>query len=426
MRKALIVGGGVAGPVTAMALQRAGIDAVVYEAHPQTTEEVGSYLTVATNGLDALRAVDADEPVLAEGFPTPTNLLLGSGGRRLGAVSNGGTLPDGTTAHTIKRARLYRALHQEAARRGVQVEFGKRLVGAEASSDGGVVARFDDGSQAAGDLLVGADGVHSTTRRLIDPAAPDGRYVGLVNFGGYTEEGVDGAEPGVWHMIFGKRAFFGYVVDPAGGTVWFANVPRTAVTSAERAATSAEQWQRQLVGLFATDRGPAAELIAAGTLELAGDNTHDLPRVPTWHKGPMVLIGDAAHAPSPTSGQGASMAAEDGVVLAKCLRDLPGIPEALAAYEGLRRARVERIVAQGARSISSKKPGPLGRVLRDLLLPVVFELLVTDKSLAWMYGHHLDWDTPITPTPRTVRSSPAMSDASKRAEPTGPGRHGAG
>jgi FAD-dependent urate hydroxylase len=140
----------------------------------------------------------------------------------------------------------------------------------------------------------------------------------------------------------------------------------------------------------------------------------------------MVLIGDAAHAPSPTSGQGASMAAEDGVVLAKCLRDLPGIPEALAAYEGLRRARVERIVAQGARSISSKKPGPLGRVLRDLLLPVVFELLVTDKSLAWMYGHHLDWDTPITPTPRTVRSSPAMSDASKRAEPTGPGRHGAG
>jgi len=55
MRKALIIGGGVAGPVAAMALQRAGFEAIVYEAHPQTTEEAGSYLTVATNGIDALR-----------------------------------------------------------------------------------------------------------------------------------------------------------------------------------------------------------------------------------------------------------------------------------------------------------------------------------------------------------------------------------
>lgn len=59
----------------------------------------------------------------------------------------------------------------------------------------------------------------------------------------------------------------------------------------------------------------------------------------------MVVIGDAAHASSPTSGQGASMAAEDGVILAKALRDLPSIPEALDAYEQLRRGRVEKIVA---------------------------------------------------------------------------------
>ena len=56
-----------------------------------------------------------------------------------------------------------------------------------------------------------------------------------------------------WHMIFGRRVFFGYVVDPDGGTVWFANVPRPAVTAAERAATSPERWQRQLVELFAAD-----------------------------------------------------------------------------------------------------------------------------------------------------------------------------
>lgn len=407
-RTALVIGGGIAGPVTAMALQRAGINAVVYEAHARTTgdAEVGSYLTVATNGLDALRAIGADAPVLHAGFPTPTNVLLASSGRRLGAVSNGGTLPDGTTSHTIKRARLYRALHTEAAGRGIPVQFGKRLVDAEASADGGVVARFADGTSATGDLLIGADGVHSATRRLLDPAAPEGRYVGLVNFGGYTHAVVAGAEPGTWYMIFGKRAFFGYALDPAGGTVWFANLPRPKVSNEERAATTTKQWRRQLIEWFADDRGPAAQLIADGELELAADNTHDLPRVPTWHKGPMVIIGDAAHAPSPSSGQGASMAAEDAVVLATCLRDLPDVPQALAAYEGLRRRRVERIVAQGARSSSAKTPGPVGRVVRDLLLPVVFKLLVTERSMAWMHQHHLDWDTPVTPATTTALTQP--------------------
>jgi 2-polyprenyl-6-methoxyphenol hydroxylase-like FAD-dependent oxidoreductase len=395
MRRALIIGGGVAGPVTAMALQRAGIEAVVYEAHVPTSDEAGSYLTVASNGLDALRAIEADTPVLAAGFPTPTNLLLSGTGRRLGAVSNGGRLADGTVSHTIKRPRLYQTLHQQAADRGIPIQYGRRLVGAQVTAEGGVLAAFADGTRAAGDLLVGADGLHSTTRRLLDPAAPAPRYLGLVNFGGYTPDRAGPAEPGTWHMLFGRRAFFGYVVDPAGGTVWFANVPRPAVTPAERAATSPEQWRRQLLELFTGDRGPAADLIAAGTLELAADNTHDLPRVPVWQRGPMVLVGDAAHAPSPTSGQGASLAAEDAVVLARCLRDLPDLPGALAAYEGRRRSRVERIVAQGARSSSSKTPGPVGRVLRDLALPLVFRFLVTDRSLAWIHDHHLDWDAPV-------------------------------
>jgi FAD-dependent urate hydroxylase len=113
-------------------------------------------------------------------------------------------------------------------------------------------------------------------------------------------------------------------------------------------------------------------------------------------------------------------------VLAKCLRDLPDIPGALVAYEQARRARVERIVAQGKRTGSAKTPGPAGRVLRDLLLPLVFRFLVTDRFLAWIYDHHLDWDTPIAPTTRTVRSIPAVSDTGQRAEPTPPGRRGAG
>src|SRR4029453_2665396 len=150
--KALIAGGGVAGPVTAMALQRAGIEAVVYEAHVPTAGEAGSYLTVATRGPAALRAIGPAGPVLAAGFPPPTNLLSSATGRRLGAVSNGGVRDDATVSHTIKRARLYRALHDQAAAPGIRFEHGRRLVGAEATAGGGVAATFADGTRATGDL----------------------------------------------------------------------------------------------------------------------------------------------------------------------------------------------------------------------------------------------------------------------------------
>jgi 2-polyprenyl-6-methoxyphenol hydroxylase-like FAD-dependent oxidoreductase len=388
--RALIVGAGICGPATAMALQRAGIDARVYEKYPWQSQEVGSYLTLATNGLDALRAIHAAAPVLAEAFPTPDIVFSSGTGKRLGAVRIGLTRPDGTVSCTIKRAHLQRVLHDEARRRGVPIVFGKALVAAVPTANG-VRATFDDGEAAEADLLIGCDGVHSVTRRVIDPSAPSPRFVGLLNFGGYTE-GVAAAPAGQWRMIFGKRAFFAYTTDQTGGAVWFANVPRHASTPEERATTTPEQWKRCLLDLFTDDVGPAASLIESGRLELAADNTHDLPTVPRWFAGPMIVIGDAAHAPSPSSGQGASMAFEDAVVLAQCLRDSHDSQSAFAAFERLRRRRVERIVAQGARTSSSKAAGPLGRVLRDLMMPFVFKHLVTPSSLEWMYGHHITWE----------------------------------
>jgi 2-polyprenyl-6-methoxyphenol hydroxylase-like FAD-dependent oxidoreductase len=227
------------------------------------------------------------------------------------------------------------------------------------------------------------------TRRIIDPTAPAGRYVGLTNFGGVTRGAADGIAVGAWNLIFGLRAFFGYQATPSGDVIWFANVPRPVITQAERDATSHDAWRRKLAGLFADDAGPAIRLIEAGELELAADNTHDLGHVPTWHRGPLVVIGDAAHAPAPTSGQGASMAIEDAVVLADALRDAPSIPAAFAAYERARRERVEKIVAWGARGSSSKVPGRFGRVVRDTMLRAMFRYLITDTSLAWMYDYRV-------------------------------------
>ena len=394
-KKALIVGGGVAGPVAAMALRQAGIDSVVYEAYAGSAEDAGAFLTFASNGLDALRTIDAHHLVLSEGFPTPRMTIQSGTGKHLGDVPNGGTLPDGTVSQTLKRADLYRALRDEAVRRGARVEYGKRLVDAETTPDG-VVALFEDGTEAVGDLLIGADGIHSRTRRIIDPSAPGARYIPVLNIGGYARDVRVPAEPGSFHMVFGKRAFFGYAVHPSGEIWWFANPPRSEEpTRAELAAISTEGWREMLLDLFAGDASPAVELIRSTPGKLAGWATYDLPSVPTWYRGSLVIIGDAAHATAPSSGQGASMAIEDAVVLARCLRDLPDSGQAFAAYERLRRARVERIVAHGARTSNSKAAGPVVRVLRDLMMPLILKRVASGESLAWMHDYHIAWDEQV-------------------------------
>lgn len=116
----------------------------------------------------------------------------------------------------------------------------------------------------------------------------------------------------------------------------------------------------------------------------------------------MIVIGDAAHAPSPTSGQGASLAIEDAVQLAKCLRDLPAPPQAFAAFEQLRRSRAEKIIKQAARVNNNKAATGAARVFRDLMMPVMMpvflKFIANGKPGRQLYGHHIDWDTA---TPRS-------------------------
>jgi 2-polyprenyl-6-methoxyphenol hydroxylase-like FAD-dependent oxidoreductase len=389
--EALVVGAGVAGTAAALALQRSGAHVVVHEAYPELDREVGSYLTVSPNGLDALAAVDALDAVKEIAFPTRTNVMLGSTGRELGRLSLGRPLDDGTPALTTKRSRLTSVLVAECRRRGIEVRHDSRVVRAE-DTRRRVTATLADGSTHGADVLVGADGVRSSVRTWVDPTAPAARYVGLANYGGITRgaAGWSGAEAEAWRFVFGRDAFFGFIPTPQGDVVWFVNEPRAPISAAERAATTTGHWRDQLAGLFTRDAGPAERLIREGELELAGDNTYDLGHVPQWHRGRMVVIGDAAHAPAPSSGQGASLALEDGVVLAQHLREDVDVASGLTAFESTRRPRVERIVAAGARSSSAKTPSAAMRPLRDAALRLVFRYAVTDRSTAWMYDHRVD------------------------------------
>jgi 2-polyprenyl-6-methoxyphenol hydroxylase-like FAD-dependent oxidoreductase len=369
-KTAIVAGGGIAGTVVAIALHRAGFTPLIQEAYPKDADERGAFLTVAVNGLAALRALDLDPgELLAAGYPTPA-LRLGNGaGRRLADLPLGGPQPDGTTTTTIRRADLYAALRAEAVRRGIAISYQKRLVGIDNRPDG-VTATLADGSTVDGDVLIGADGLNSRTRTLLNPDAPGPRYLGLLNAGGFTTAPVDAdldRTPGVVSMVFGKRAFFGWCVAPDGSVWWFANPPsREPIRPQDWTEAS---WRAYLLELFAGDAIPAAAIIRATADVLGPWNTYDLPRVSAWRAGRTVLVGDAAHAASPSSGQGASMAMEDAVTLGRCLAEQPDVPAALADYERLRRDRVEKVVAYGRRNGSAKVAGPVGATLRDTLMP---------------------------------------------------------
>jgi len=393
--KALIVGGGIAGPVAALALRKAGIDSTVFESHASTADGVGGVLMIAPNGLNALRIIGANGVVRAIGQPIRRMAMADGSGKRFGEFAGLPGLPDSLV---MWRADLNRVLHDLAVARGIRVEYGKRLVDVVESRTG-ISAQFTDGSSETADVLIGADGIRSTVRTLIDSDAPGPQYVGLLGFGGYAVDSGVEVQPDTMHFVFGKRAFLGYWMGPDGRILWFGNLPRReSMTMAQARRVRASDWLQALRNAYADDI-PGQDLLAhtsADQLFVAGAG-ETLPPVPHWYRGRMVLVGDAAHAPSSSSGQGASLCVESAIQLARCLRDLPDVPAAFAAYEQLRRPRVEKVAADAAKTNSNKAAGPVAKALMRVLMPVAMKtFLKPEKMFGALHGYRIDWDEVVT------------------------------
>jgi len=175
IRKAVIIGGGIAGPVAALALRRAGIDSVVCEARKLTADDAGASLALAPNGLAALRIVGAEEGVTSMGQPIRTMIMSDGRGRRMAEFPALAGLPP---SWVVSRHQLSCALRDQALGEGISFLHGKRLVAIEDAATC-VTARFADGTLASGDVLIGADGINSIVRTVIDPAAPAAQGVPL-------------------------------------------------------------------------------------------------------------------------------------------------------------------------------------------------------------------------------------------------------
>ena len=405
----LIIGGGIAGPVLALFLKQSGFCAHIFEA-AAGTNETGGGLGLAPNGMNVLAAAGVIDQVRDVSVTSREWAFENQQGKLLACNTAGDSARYGQDGVMITRAALHRVLVDRAIQQGISVDYNKRLVSIEDKPGQPIVAHFADGTSVEGDLIVGADGIRSQVRQAVMPNAPKPVYSGLSAPGGISpciDTNVIPRSNQRVHFIFGKDGFFGYfnIVTSAGPrTMWWSTASAPLEDRENRSSITAAEHKQRLLALHGDWASPVPQLIQSSE-EILNVAIHDVPSLPSWSVGRTLLIGDAAHAVAPHSGQGASMALEDAMYLAKLLRESNGtsIEQIFAAFEQHRRPRTDKVIALGRRNGQHKqRMSPIEYWIKQQMIRI-FVPLTRQKKQDWLLSYKVDWPTtlpaPLSPVP---------------------------
>ncbi|WP_422741893.1 FAD-dependent monooxygenase [Micromonospora sp. WMMD754] len=378
---AVVVGAGIGGLAAALALGRHGWRVTVLE-RAGRPRELGTGLTLMANALRGLDALGLGDAVRRDGVPDTPGGLRRRSGRWLSRIE-GADLHRalGTTALGIHRTALHRllrgALPAGALRTGVEVVD----VDADAPS---VTCRVDGTTEVlAADLVVGADGLHSTLRRRLWPELPPPAYSGSTAW----RAAIAWPAPVATAVTWGAGREFGTVPLGDGGLYWYA---------AEVAAPGGHE-PDELAAVrerFGDWHEPIPALLAATPPEavLRTDLMHLATPLPSYVRGRVAVLGDAAHAMTPHLGQGAGQAIEDAVVLGVvCADGAADLAGALAAYDRQRRPRSQAVARAALRTAryGQQVRNPVALALRDTAI----RLTPSRTALRGM-ARYADWQPP--------------------------------
>lgn len=398
----LIAGGGIGGLCAALALLRRGFDVDVYEQAPEL-KEVGAGLQLSPNGNRVLFDLGLREPIeRMAAMPAGKEIRLWNTGQSWNLFDLG--------AESVKRYgfpyfMMHRADLLQALADGVRawnpnaIHLGRRFSGFE-QLDGRVVLKFESGEEVSGDVLIGADGVHSRIREgLLGPDAPV--FTGCVAWRGLIpmsklperlrrSVGTNWVGPGA-HVIHypvrgGELLNFVGIVERDDWQVesW------TETGSIEECARDFAGWNEDIHDLIKLLDHPHKWALMG---------RRPLSR---WSEGSVTLLGDACHPTLPFLAQGAIMALEDGLVLARCLEAQPDhIEAALKVYEELRKDRTTRIVeksAENAKRFHADVLSTAGEAEAYISLEWSMDKIV--ERYAWLF----EYDATVVPVAEPVRS----------------------
>ncbi|WP_405852217.1 FAD-dependent monooxygenase [Streptomyces sp. NBC_00090] len=358
--KALVVGAGIGGLTCAIALRRMGIDV---EVHERATElsDVGSGLSVMSNAVTALACLGIDLGLEKRGQAVESFTVMDRRGRRIRDLPFKEVCDKvGAPSFCLSRADLQEALLAEAG--DCPIRLGATAVDFE-THDAGVTVRFTDGSTANGDLLIGADGFNSAVRRhLVGSEVP--RESGYLFRLGIVPFEHPSVTTGSVRHYWGSGQRFGLIDIGQGRCYWWAAMSTPAdPADRDRVKDAVKQayagWADEVRAVI--EATPQEDILTVPT--------RDRAFLERWGDGPVTLLGDAAHPMLVTLGQGAAMAMEDAVVLARTLAEPAtgkDLVEALHVYESRRRDRTRAMVA-ASRRMSDLTQGAhrRGRLLRN-------------------------------------------------------------
>ena len=321
-----IIGGGIAGLTTAIALQKIGINAHVYEASEQI-RPVGAGLGIGPNALKAYKAIGLEDEVIQAGKAIPGFAILDEKGKTITHSRFDDEAKPSNLA--IHRASLHAVLLSKLPPGNIHI--GKKLKDLHQTSSE-IHLTFEDGSVLETNYLIVADGIHSWARQKLLPNSKP-RYAGYTCWRAVID--YQGAEIDGPTETWGKNGRFGIVPLPENKVYWFACV---------NAGFSDDKFKNygapDLLEQFRNYHSPIPEILRQTKSEnLIQNDIIDIKPIDQYAFGRLVLIGDAAHATTPNMGQGACQAIEDAVTLGNCMRDESDFELAFRNFEKLRLKR---------------------------------------------------------------------------------------
>ncbi|WP_240418655.1 FAD-dependent monooxygenase [Paenibacillus periandrae] len=384
-RRAMVIGAGIGGLCTAIALRNEGWQVALYERSPGIPQ-VGAGIVLAANAMKALCKLGAADQVQAQGAPIgKAEIRTWDGKLLVDLPTTQQAMKYGTSSYIIHRVTLQSIL-LDVLGTTADVQFNKKLVGWTQDQDL-VTATFADGCTEAGELLIGADGIRSEVRRQLPELTPL-RYSGFTALRGISvfEDqryplGIGGGFEAWGH---GKR--FGFTHLGNGRIYWFA-----AINSREGIPHPAAERKQLALSTFRGWYQPIESVIAAAEEDsILSHDIYDCSPIGHWTKGRVALLGDAAHPMLPNLGQGGAQAMEDALVLAQCLHSVDNdIPAALQQYEQRRLARATKVVRQSrlmAKVVQTEIPAAI--FVRNRLLRMIPPSMHV-KRFDWLVGYEV-------------------------------------
>lgn len=372
-----IIGGGIAGLSTAIALKKMGIEATVFEAAPEF-KPIGAGIMLAVNAMKAYEHLGIYQEILNAGEPFNGLMVLNQSGKVL-SKANTTELENRYTNVAIHRAALHEVLLSQLDQS--KVITGKRSVDINISPEGNKVT-FEDGTWVIADYVIVAEGIHSPIRRKLLPQSQK-RYSGYTCWRGIADN-ID-TEVKTPSETWGKNGRFGMVPLANNKVYWFAvkNAPEN----------SDEIKKYRIVNLLYNYKNYhhlVNKVISATNGEhLILNDIHDLNPINQYAFYNNVLIGDAAHATTPNMGQGACQAIEDAVVLANCLKNNSSVANAFKSFETKRLKRTHFIVNQSWKlGKIAQWENPLAIGLRNFIFRSM-PASVTNKQIKNIYDFRI-------------------------------------